>query len=194
MNQSKSPKELSALILAGGKSLRMGRDKALLSIRGTTLIEHLISQIDDLFEEILVCAASREKYGHLNLRIIADEAPIGGPLVGILSGLRAARTEACFVLSCDIPYVDRQFLLRIISRASQADLVIPRYDNGNFEPLLGIYSKRAIPVIERQITSGRMKIADIYPECRTEYVRMDDETWYRNLNTAEEYADYMERG
>jgi molybdopterin-guanine dinucleotide biosynthesis protein A len=184
--------QFTAIILAGGKSNRMGRDKALLPIRGSTLIESIINQIKDLFSEIIVSVSEKDKYEFLNYRVITDERQGEGPLVAILSCLRASKNRINFVTACDTPDMDINFLKKLLYEGETFDIVVPKYKNGKYEALLAVYTKNIIPVIEEELQRKSRKISPIFSRCKTKYVEMDNEKWYKNLNTAEDYSCYIE--
>jgi molybdopterin-guanine dinucleotide biosynthesis protein A len=187
-----NPDPVAAIILAGGQSRRMHREKSLLPINGRTLIEIIIAQIDPYFSSIMISAGKKDKFTFLGLPVVEDEAPGQGPLLAILSALRISVCRTNFIMACDIPVIHIPFLKRILSQASSCEIVVPRYSDGKFEPLFAIYSQSIIPTIEKQIQAGDRKISSLFRACRTEFVPMDGQTWFRNLNTLEEYDDYLQ--
>ena len=182
---------VSAIILAGGQSRRMHREKSLLSVNGRTLIETVLTQIDPHFSEIIISVDAKEKFAFLNLPIIEDEMPGQGPLMAIMSALRVSAHAISFILACDIPFIHIPFMQEILSLAQTHDIVVPRYRDGKFEPLFATYNRCIIPVIEKQIKKGDRKISSLFPLCRTKFVAMDRQKWFRNLNTLKEYHDYL---
>lgn len=181
----------AAIILAGGRSRRMRREKPLLPVNGRPLIESVIAQIRPCFHTILISAGDREKFAFLGLPVVEDEAPGQGPLRAILSALRASASRGNFILACDIPVIHLPFLERILALAPSSEIVVPRYRDGKFEPLFAAYDRSVIPVIEKQVAAGDLRISSLFRACRTEFVAMDGEKWFRNLNTIEEYHDYL---
>ncbi|MEQ8171915.1 MAG: molybdenum cofactor guanylyltransferase [Candidatus Eremiobacterota bacterium] len=180
----------TAIVLAGGKSNRMGTDKALLPIRGTTLIETIINQIKNLFSEIIISASEKGKYEFLNYRVITDERQGEGPLVAILSCIRASTNRINFVTACDTPDMNINFIKKLLYEGETFDIVVPKYKDGRYEALLAVYTKNIIPVIEEELQKKSRKISRIFTRCKTRYVEMDNETWYKNLNTMEDYSSY----
>jgi len=181
----------SAIILAGGQSRRMRREKSLLPVNGRTLIETVIAQIGPHFDEILVSTVAKEKFAFLRLPLIEDEMPGQGPLMAILSALRVSAHAVNFILACDIPFIHIPFMQEILSLARAHDIVVPRYNDGKFEPLFAAYNRAIIPLIEKHIAGGNLKISSLFPACRTKFVAMDGQKWFRNLNTLKEYHDYL---
>jgi len=157
------------------------------------MIEALIEQIRPCFEIILISAGDWEKFAFLKFPVVVDEAPGQGPLQAILTALRASPCRTNFIVACDIPAIDVPFLRKMIALAPGSDIVVPRYRDGKFEPLFAAYSRAIIPMIERQVVAGDFRISSLFKTCRTEFVTMDGQEWFCNLNTIEEYHDYLKK-
>jgi len=184
------PYPLTLILLAGGESRRMQRDKALLPAPARALLEHVLAGLDGLFAEVLVSVAPGRAYDFLSLPQIPDPVEGLGPLAGILAGLRAAKFDPAFVLACDIPAVDHGFVSELVSAAARFDIAVPRTSKG-LEPLLAVYRKTTIPLIERLLAEGKRSVLDLYPLCRTNIVDIGDPAWLRNINTPEEYGEFL---
>ncbi len=189
----------SAVILAGGKSIRMGRNKALLEFGGETLIERLYRTLKEAFREVLVSANDPEVYTFLDAPVIPDIYEDGGSLAGVHAGLSLCRAEYCFFLACDMPFVDVGLIRHLDRYADDYDIVIPVSRNG-LEPLHSFYSRRCLPYIEEQLDSGNLKIIDFFPLVRMREVGVDemhefdpDELSYFNINTQEKYELAIEK-
>ncbi len=115
-------RESSAVILAGGRSLRMGCDKRMLSINGRSMIQHIACQLKKRFSEVIVSANDPERFVFLGLRIVVDREPGLGPLMGIASALAAVRNDRAFVMSCDTPEINFAFIERMLAEAAGYDL------------------------------------------------------------------------
>jgi molybdopterin-guanine dinucleotide biosynthesis protein A len=187
-----NPAPLAAIVLAGGRSRRMNREKSLLPVGGKTLIETIVAQIRPFFEPILISAADKGPFAFLNLPVIEDETPGQGPLPAILTALRASPHAGNFILACDIPVIDIPFMQMILARSRRFEIVVPRYGDGKTEPLFAAYDRSVIPAIEKQLAAGERRISSLFWTCRTEFVAMDGQKWFRNLNTMEEYHAYLE--
>ncbi len=181
----------AAIILAGGHSRRMRREKPLLPVCGRTMIESLIEQIRPCFATILVSAGDKGKFAFLGLPVVEDEMPGQGPLPALLTALQASPCRVNFVMACDIPVVHLPFLKRILALAPGSEIVVPRYRDGKFEPLFAAYDRGIAPTIAGQVAAGDLRISSLFRTCRTEFVAMDGQDWFRNLNTIEEYNDYL---
>ena len=181
----------TAVILAGGKSKRMKADKALLPVGNKKLIEVIIDQLKDFFEEILISASEKGRYEFTGCPVVIDRYRENAALSGILSSLYVSKNSVNFFIACDIPEIDRDFLTEILSYSINYDIVVPSYKNGRYEPLFALYNKGIIPLIEEQISYGNMKIDPLFFKCRTRFVEMDNEKWFRNMNTKKDYEDYI---
>ncbi len=182
--------DATLVILAGGESRRMGLPKHLLPASGGTVIEHLIGKLSPLFVETLV--VGRKLSLERGFRIVEDSRFEQCPLVGIVSGLLASKTDLCFVLACDLPFIKPELVRYLLSRAEDVDIVVPII-NGYYEPLCAAYRRTAIPVIQETLDQGVLKITKIYDRLRlckvpeSEIRRFDPElSSFINLNTPRE--------
>ena len=187
----KKQNEISAIILAGGKSSRMKGHKALLPICGLTLIEKIARNIEPYFGEILIGTQSPELFEFLPYRVVVDEKLNTGPLMGILSCLRASSNKINFVIACDIPEINLSFLEKMISYARDYDIVIPYSGKKKFEPLFALYSRNCIPKIDELLNQNTKKISGLFQMCRTKFLPMGDTEWFYNLNNLENYQEYL---
>jgi molybdopterin-guanine dinucleotide biosynthesis protein A len=164
---------MSAVILAGGRSSRLGQDKAFLKANGQFLIERIIDRLAQVSEEIIIVTNDVDAYEHLEATVVADVCPGKAALGGIYSGLREATNPHSLVVACDMPFLNVS-LLRYLQRFAPAhDVVIPRL--GQFtEALHAIYSKSCIPHIERQLQVGNLRITGFFPAVRVAYVAQDE--------------------
>jgi len=183
------PMEASAAVLAGGQSRQMGRDKSLLPIGGRTLLEHILEQVRPLVDETVIGANDAGKYGFAGSPVVPDEQPGQGPLMGILSVVRAAQHERVLVTACDIPDLSGSFLRMMLRKAHRADIVMPRDSRGRHEPLPAVYTRRSLPAVRAVLARGGRRIVDILdePDLRVEFVRFPRGAWHRNLNTPDDY-------
>lgn len=182
-----APLPCSAIVLAGGQSSRMGRDKSQLPWHGKTLIVHIVDQLRPMVDELLISANDPMPFAGLGLPVLADREPGGGPLQGIAAGLGAARYEWLFVTGCDVPEIRQDFLRRMWALTAEAEVVVPVDASGRAEPLFALYRRSALPVVEHVLASGRPRIIDLFPSLRVCHPELP-EGWLKNLNTPEDYA------
>ncbi len=186
---------VSGVILAGGQSRRMGGSpKALIPFDGRPLVSHIVEKVTAVLPDCLVVTNSPELYAFLGLPMIGDAFPEGGSLGGIYSGLAAVPGDAALCLACDMPFVSAGLLGHLAERAGEADVVIPDAA-GELQPLHAVYGKRCLPVMERRLRAGRLKITGFFEEVRilripdAEVSRFDaPELAFMNLNTPEDVA------
>lgn len=184
--------DLSAIILAGGNSTRMNRNKANMKISGVSLIERTYRSLEQYFEEIIISSKSGVMFDFLPHKVAVDEKPDRGPLMGILSGLKASKNPVNFVIACDIPEINYSFVDEMISYVKEYDIVVPVTGENKYEPLFAFYNKSLIPTIENLLIHGSRKISKLFSECKTKYLQMKNRKWFLNLNTIEDYNDYMD--
>ena len=186
--------DAAAIILAGGKSSRMGRDKSLLSTCNLPLIGKIVSQLEDHFEEIIIGANDIEKYRFLNLPVIPDLEEGKGPLMGIYSTLLRSQHETNFVVACDIPDLNMKYVKELIRQAKDHQIVIPTWKDGKHEPLFAVYKKSILDNIKNLLDAGQRKISLLFELADVKYMPLPDEgKWYTNLNTMEDYKKYIKQ-
>jgi molybdopterin-guanine dinucleotide biosynthesis protein A len=185
----------SVVIQAGGESRRMGEDKALLPFLGEPLIARVIRRVSPGAGEVLVTTNRPESYKFLSLPLHQDLLPGTGALGGLYTALNAAAGELVAVVACDMPFVNpgRLALGRDRLRSSQADLAVPRTEEG-FEPFHAVYRRETcLPAIRKALESGERKLISWYPSVHVLELEDKDLILYDprrvafwNVNTPEE--------
>ncbi len=165
------PISVSAIVLAGGQSSRFGRDKSLLVLDGQPLLAQIVDRLATLSDDLIVVTNRPERYHALSLpvRLLPDERPGEGSLMGIYSGLKAARHSHALVVACDMPFLNLALLRYMIGLAEGYDVVIPRVE-GLLEPLHAIYGKACLPAMGRLLEQGQRQIIAFFHEVRVCYV------------------------
>ena len=184
---------VSGVILAGGKSRRMGGSpKALLPFGGRPLIQHIAETLVSILPDCLVVTNSPEVYGFLGLPMVGDVYPEGGSLGGIYSGLRAVSGDAAFCAACDMPFLSSGLIRYLAGRAGEADVVIPEAA-GELQTLHAVYAGTCLGPMERRLSVGRLKITGFFDEVRVLRVpeevvaRFEDPALaFMNLNTPDD--------
>ncbi|MBR4223739.1 MAG: molybdenum cofactor guanylyltransferase [Oscillospiraceae bacterium] len=179
---------ISVGILAGGKSSRMGKDKALLEVEGRTLIERTAKELGG-FPEILVSAARNGTYEFLGLPVVYDENKDIGPIEGMRRVIAEAENKYVFICAADMPYIKKELVDYIAQFiCSDYDCYVIT-DDEHMQPLCAIYSKAVLPMIERLISEGRYRLREIFRLCPTKYIPLGsscfDKKVVRNINTRE---------
>jgi len=159
---------MTAIILAGGKSKRLGKDKALLNIGRMHLIELVIERVRSVFNDVLIVTPNPSNFNFLNkkrIKILRDAVLGKGPLGGIYTGLLYSNDEYSFVCGCDMPFLNPSLLRFMAQRIRDADILVPEVD-GFLEPLHSIYSKRCIEPIRWHLEVDDLKVKNFFPEVR----------------------------
>jgi molybdopterin-guanine dinucleotide biosynthesis protein A len=186
----------SSIVLAGGMSRRMGTDKALLPVDGRPMIQSLIRSLIPVSRDVIVSLSDGERQEELKralpagVRVVYDERPAQGPLMGIYAGLKASESEVNLVVACDIPEIDPGFVTEMLSYTGDHDVVASVDKEGRTNALLAMYRRSVLPLMKRQLDEGQRKVVLFYPRCRVKYVPMRDGAWYRNINTMDDYETY----
>ncbi len=164
---------VSGLLLAGGPSLRMGTNKALLVVRDRPMVEVAAKLLQSLFDEVLLSANAPEPYGFLGLRTVADRFPGCGPLAGIHAGLSAGSHSRALAVACDMPFLHAPLLKLISTVAPDAEVVVPRL-GGELQPLCAVYARSCLEPIEEQLRSGDYKVANLFHRVRVREITPDE--------------------
>lgn len=179
--------------MAGGKSRRMGRDKAWIPHRGRPIISRVIEVLREVADEVLI-VANEERYADLGLRVVPDRFPEGGALGGIATGVGAATHDRVLVAACDMPFLSADVWRVLLEKGDGADAVVPRI-GGEYETLHALYAKTCLPAMERALASGRLRVISFFPDVRVTEVgetalrAIDPELRaFTNVNTPEELA------
>jgi molybdopterin-guanine dinucleotide biosynthesis protein A len=190
---------LTGIILSGGKSIRMGRNKAFIEVEGTPLIERIQRLFERLFDEIIIVADQKELFSGLNAKIYSDLIPNRGVLGGLYTGLFFSSFKFSFCVACDMPFLKESVIEYLIRHVGDSDIVVPRTMDG-LEPLHGIYSKNCLRPMKKIIDSGGYRIIDVYTMVNvkvvdeSEFLSLDPRREsFINLNTPEELL-LIERG
>lgn len=163
---------MTGIILSGGKSSRMGENKAFVDIGGERLLDRTIDLFMGLFDEIILVTNEPLAYLDLDLTIVTDIIPGKGALGGIYSGLFFARSERAFVAPCDMPFLNRSFIEWMLSKAHDCDVLVPAPADG-LQPLHAVYSRRCLPAIKKLIDDDRLQVRLLYKRCRTVEITED---------------------
>lgn len=186
--------DAAAIILAGGKSSRMGRDKSLLATDNIPLIEKIAFQLADHFPEIIIGANDWKKYKFLHLPVVPDLEEGKGPLMGIYSTLLKSKHEVNFVVACDIPDLEMNYIKELIQEAQDHQIVVPVGSDGKLEPLFAVYRKSILPEIKSLLDAGQRKVRLLFERTDAKYLPLPSAgNWYRNLNTMEDYQNYLQK-
>ena len=190
----------SGIILAGGKSTRINTNKSMAQIGNKKMIEHVLDNVSGIVDEVIVVAGDLGQRGKISTVIceasLTHDPIVGyGPVAGILAGLQSAKGEYVMVVACDMPFVNPDVVDFLFSLADGYDAVVPRWSDGNIEPLHAIYKRNStIKACERAIEKDdRRIISPLNALSRVRYVSIDkikeidpELRTFINVNTTED--------
>lgn len=193
----------SGIVLAGGKSSRMGTDKAMLQYHNQSLLSRSVEKLHELFEEVILVTNTTVKYhgpefNTCRIREVYDEFPESGPLAGIHAGLKAASFEWSFVTACDMPFWGPEIVEALTRDQQDFDAVVPSINNRP-EPLCAFYRKSCLPAIENHLKNGIGKVTCFYQFVKISYLdikkigqaeQLSSHT-FSNINTPLDYETIL---
>ncbi|MFC2044377.1 molybdenum cofactor guanylyltransferase [Chloroflexota bacterium] len=183
--------EVAAILLCGGKNLRLGRNKALEIVGGKSLIEGVLECLEPLASQILIVTSKEKRDLPItgNGKVVVDIYPNKGPLGGIYTGLVASRSLYNIVVACDMPFPNTELLRYMIGLSQDFDAVVPRPERGVVEPLHAIYSKNCLNKMEAHLQLNQLKVSLFLNVLRVRYVgsgecqKLDPQLLFRfNIN------------
>ena len=174
----------SAVIFAGGKSSRMGTDKGFVSYNNKTFIEHIITAIQPLVDEIIIIS-NHENYDQFGLKRYDDLIKNAGPLAGIYTGLHYSKTENNLVVSCDVPLINTEVLQKLIEQINSKPEVIQLQSNDKNMPLIAIYKKNCEAIFLEELKLDQRKVQKAIKKCKVQTVVIDSvlDKHTTNINT-----------
>ena len=159
--------DCTAIILAGGDSRRMGRDKASLPFHGETLLQSVVASVQPLFAQTLLSV--RQPRSEISLRQICDVQADGGPLVGLISALEEINTSWVFVVACDMPFIAPAVIGQLANLRADYQAVIPTVDN-HAQPLAAFYASSCLPVLKQSLADGNKSLIKAMQTLNVRYV------------------------
>jgi len=182
----------AAWILTGGRSSRMGTDKALLEIEGRSLLMRLAAEISPVCASV-AAVGDPSRHGDSGLLVIPDSYPGQGPLAGIEAALAATGSEANLIVACDMPNVRATGLQELF--AAGGDIAVPRHEDGKLEPLCAVYSRRCHARVRELLESGVRGVTEALRLLESDgfalrYVPVANSETFANLNTPDDLARY----
>jgi molybdopterin-guanine dinucleotide biosynthesis protein A len=191
--------QLTGFVLAGGKSTRMGQDKAAVTLNGRTLLEHTLAALREVCGDIAILG-KHALYGALG-PVYEDIFPECGPLSGIHAALTNSQTKFNLIIAVDTPFLSSAFLSYMAERAIATDSVITTPEiNGYTQPLCTVYSRDFLPIAEQALRSGNYKIVPLFPKDKTLVIHEPElrqfafaADMFENLNTPDDLARAQRR-
>ena len=188
--------DITGVILAGGESKRMGRDKSTLEFSGDRLIKKTVQLFKSLFPDVIVISKETDHLKDLDCPVIEDMVPDRGAMIGILTAFKNSTKEAIFVAACDMPFLNKELISYIISEGSGFDVALPVVA-GKRHPLHGLYSRASSGPMSEALKKGKKSLNAFINSLAPEKVRLIDEEEIKqidaealslfNMNTVEEF-------
>jgi molybdopterin-guanine dinucleotide biosynthesis protein A len=177
---------MTGILLAGGKSKRMGNSKAFIRFKGKLLYEYPLEVLKKHCTEILI-SSSDKRFRSTGYPVVTDIIQSAGPLGGIYTCLRKIKTEKALILSCDTPFVSSSFAELIINNSRDTAVTVGINQNGQIEPLAGVYDKNVLSFLEEMIDENDYKVNHLFDRLRVKYIDpslegMDPEKLFFNVN------------
>lgn len=173
----------TAIILAGGKSSRMGEDKGLMVYNEKPMIQHVIDAVLPVTNRIIISANS-DVYKQFNYPIFSDLTIDKGPLGGIVTTLAQSETEINWVLSCDAPAITTEMLRKLVNQLGDYDAVVPKIGE-KIHPLIAVYRKSILNRFKENLALNQLKMTAVLNEMHVNYYKVDesDQFNFKNLNS-----------
>ena len=188
-----------ALVLCGGRSTRMGRDKATLPFGNEVLLQRVVRLLGEVVDDIVVVGRGAQEYPQLpeNVRIVHDEVEDKGPLGGLATGLKATRADAVYVTGCDVPFMKTAVVDLLFERLGDNEIAVTEAE-GFLHPLTAVYRVGVLPIVERLLAKDRLRPAYLFDQVPTERVHEEDIypvdpglNTLNNLNTKRAYESAL---
>ncbi len=186
---------MTGAVLAGGKSVRFGKNKALEEFQGKRFVERAIESLRPFCDPVIVVVNDLAPYAELGVTLVRDVVPHQGPLGGIYTALLFSPSEWVMVKATDMPFLVPGMASLMIGAREGFDAVVPKRE-GYFEPLLALYSRRCLPAIARQLEGERRQIVEFYRKIKVRSIPQEE--WqgidpggvsFKNVNTPEDLAE-----
>lgn len=191
---------MTGIILAGGKSSRMGRNKAFLEWQGRPLIEKSLQILRPIFSEIIISTNNPELYSQYGEKTVSDSYRDKGPLGGLQACLREAKYDTSFFVACDMPFLEPEAIRFLAGLKGKEWAIVPKIADG-LHPLHAFYRRDCLPIIEERLETKRLKLIDIFQDFPVRYVREEEFVRFPqikrilgNINTPQEWSElqYLE--
>lgn len=190
---------ITGIILSGGKSLRMGQNKAFIPIEGLPIIERTHTLFKKLFNEIIIVTNQKELFLDLDARICSDLIPDRGALGGLYTGLYFSSSSYSFCVASDMPFLNESLIRYLLQWREGYDVIVPKTRDG-LQPLHALYSKNCLEAVEKIIQHQKYRIIDFYPTVSVKVVEEKEfftldplRESFLNINTREELISVRKR-
>lgn len=189
---------ITGIVLAGGRSSRMGENKSLLRLNGKTMIEYSIETLRLLCSEVVI-SSDDPVYDFTGCRVWPDEIKNQAPIVGIYSCLQRSDTEVNIFLTCDMPLINTHLLENLLANSADSDITVPVHGNGMIEPLCGVYKKSVAGNLKICIDEGNYSMYQCIRRANHRLVNIDERSLFfspdlfLNINTPADFEEVSSR-
>lgn len=173
--------KITGIILAGGKSIRMGKNKALVKYKQKRLIDWAINIINPLVDYLII--SSNEPIPKVPYLMVKDEIENIGPIGGLYSALKKSQTKVNIIIACDTPKIPSELYEKLILKSKGYDAVIPVHEDGTYEPMVALYSKKILKIIEKQIANKDYKMQNLIAKLKICKYKLTHSKPFMNMNT-----------
>lgn len=163
---------ITGVLLTGGESRRMGRNKAFLEIGGKLLIEKSLETLQRVCSKVVISSRSEDLYKGYGYQVIVDVIKGKGPLGGIYSVLQQTEYDHLFLAACDMPFLQEDAIRLLYREIKDFDALVP-YIAGRMHPLHAFYHKRILPLVEKKILKDKLRLTDVLSECQTKIYKAE---------------------
>lgn len=184
--------QVTGIVLAGGKSRRMGADKGLMSFHGKPLVQYSLELLSIFCDHILI-SSNNTAYNSFGYELVADQIAGAGPMGGIAACLGKSNTELNLVLSCDMPLADPVIFWTLLKLSGDFTFVVPLDDKGRPEPLCAVYKRDSLLIMQKLLAEQSYRMTELYKNAPARLVNPDEypipfhEKWFMNLNTLQDF-------
>lgn len=192
---------ISCIVLCGGQSRRMGKNKALIKINGVTIIERVIQELKKISKNIVVVVDKRAKYAQITkyegVKIFEDENRDVGPVEGMRIGLKHIDKQSAFICACDMPFIQGDCVKELYGYKTEDIYCVVPFANGKLHPLHGIYDKKTYELLSDMVKTDKKKIAYLFDRAKTKIVKDYDcnlKLSLTNINNPEDLESIKKRG
>jgi len=176
---------VTGIILAGGKSSRMGTDKGLVDLNGNPMITYSINVLKNVVSKVIIIA-NQPGYKQFNLDVYPDLIPNKGPVGGIYTALSCSKTEQNIIVSCDTPFITKKLLNNLLLESKHYEVTIVKFKN-KIHPLIGVYNQSVKSIFEENIHKNKLKLGLVNQQNKLKVVSYNDcdfdEKTFFNINT-----------
>lgn len=188
--------KVTGIVLAGGRSSRMGEDKSLMKLNGKALVEYSIDALRPLCNKVII-SSGNPAYDFTGCEVWPDELPEQAPIIGIYSCLKRSETELNIILSCDIPLMSTSMIGFLLAKSAAYDITVPVHENGQIEPLCGIYKKSSLSILKEFIDRGNYRLKECIRSASHQFIPVDSQipcnspNLFLNINTPSDFGNLL---